>query len=143
LIPLAAAYRLAKFNISTDQKVNFKGIPTPITGLALASWVLLFDGIDYREVQSMAGWSMDKIFTHFYVMLYMPLISSYLMISDLDMLSFKFNKTDRLNPYRIGLLVLLAVLFVLNYRIALPVFYFVYIMVSQLAFYWANKNKNE
>jgi len=66
--------------------------------------------------------------------LYMPLLSSYLMVSDLDMLSFKFNKADQLNPYRIALLVILLALFVLNYRIALPVFYFVYIVVSQISF---------
>ncbi len=143
LIPLAAAYRLAKFNISTDQKVNFKGIPTPISGLALASWVLLFDGLNYAETQAMPGWNMDKIMTHFYVMLYMPLLASYLMVSDLDMLSFKFNKADQLNPYRIVLLVGLLVLFVLNYRIALPVFYIIYIVISQIAFSLVNKNSNE
>ncbi len=148
LIPLAAAYRLAKFNISTDQKVNFKGIPTPITGLALASWVLLFDGISaeglsYSQIQTNSDWGFYKVLTNFYVMLYMPLLSSYLMISDLDMLSFKFNKEDGLNVYRIGLLIVLLGLFVVNYRYALPIFYIIYIIISQVSFAIVNRKNNE
>ncbi len=148
LIPLAAAYRLAKFNISTDQKVNFKGIPTPITGLALASWVLLFDGISaeglsYSQIQTNSDWGFYKVLTNFYVMLYMPLLSSYLMISDLDMLSFKFNKEDGLNVYRIGLLIVLLGLFVVNYRYALQIFYIIYIIISQVSFAIVNRKNNE
>src|SRR5258705_594314 len=40
LIPCAAAWRLAKFNLDTEQQVYFKGVPTPAIGLVIASFPL-------------------------------------------------------------------------------------------------------
>src|SRR5688572_4130639 len=37
VIPCAAAWRLAKFNIDTEQEYGFKGMPTPAVGLLIAS----------------------------------------------------------------------------------------------------------
>ena len=37
----AAAYRLAKFNLDTEQQYGFKGIPTPAVGLLIASFPLI------------------------------------------------------------------------------------------------------
>jgi CDP-diacylglycerol--serine O-phosphatidyltransferase len=37
LIPCAAAYRLARFNIDDTQQYGFKGVPTPAAGLLIAS----------------------------------------------------------------------------------------------------------
>src|ERR1700744_753566 len=42
LIPCAAAYRLAKFNIDDSQQYGFKGVPTPAAGLLIASLPLIF-----------------------------------------------------------------------------------------------------
>ena len=41
LIPCAAAWRLAKFNIDTEQQYSFKGLPTPAAGLFVASLPLI------------------------------------------------------------------------------------------------------
>ena len=41
-IACAAAYRLAKFNIATDQHYGFKGVPTPAVGLLIASFPLIY-----------------------------------------------------------------------------------------------------
>src|SRR5207248_7896514 len=37
----AAAWRLAKFNISTNQTDSFRGVPTPAAGLLIASFPLI------------------------------------------------------------------------------------------------------
>jgi len=126
-IPLAAAYRLAIFNISTDQSTIFKGIPTPITGLTLASWAWV------NEANWSPTWSISGInfFQNFYVYLYMPIFAAYFMISDHPMLSMKFNKKDGHNTKRyvlILLMVLLTIGFFESYGIIL--FYLSYILVS-------------
>src|ERR1700744_4331345 len=41
LIPCAAAYRLARFNIDDTQQYGFKGVPTPAVGLLIASLPLI------------------------------------------------------------------------------------------------------
>src|ERR1043166_7258595 len=42
LIPAAAAFRLAKFNLDTEQQYSFKGVPTPAVGLLIASLPLIY-----------------------------------------------------------------------------------------------------
>jgi CDP-diacylglycerol--serine O-phosphatidyltransferase len=126
-IPLAAAYRLAVFNISEDQTTTFKGIPTPITGLALASWAWV------NESNWVPSWSITgvEIFQNFYVYLYMPILAAYFMISDHPMLSMKFNNTDGHNIKRfvlIGLMVFFTIGLFESYGIIL--FYFSYILIS-------------
>jgi CDP-diacylglycerol--serine O-phosphatidyltransferase len=56
LIPLAAGYRLAKFNIDTRQTTGFLGIPTPITGLVLGS----FAWMSYNLGNPGDVWFIDK-----------------------------------------------------------------------------------
>jgi CDP-diacylglycerol--serine O-phosphatidyltransferase len=132
LIPLAAAYRLAVFNVSENQKTNFMGIPTPLTGLVLGSWAMFNDVSGLAEFRF--GFIELEWLNHFYVWLYMPLIAGYMMVSDYPMLSLKFNKTDGLNLFRY-LVLAFAVVFLIvfgNYGFAL--FYFAYIAISFLGF---------
>src|ERR1700743_1411535 len=41
VLPCAAAYRLARFNIDESQQYGFKGVPTPAAGLLIASLPLI------------------------------------------------------------------------------------------------------
>jgi CDP-diacylglycerol--serine O-phosphatidyltransferase len=41
IIPCAGAYRLARFNIDTEQSYGFKGVPIPAAGLLVASFPLI------------------------------------------------------------------------------------------------------
>jgi CDP-diacylglycerol--serine O-phosphatidyltransferase len=55
LLPLAAAYRLARFNISNTSKVYFTGLATPAMGVFVATLCcgpvfLLSDGIKSEDV---------------------------------------------------------------------------------------------
>ena len=40
-IAMMSGYRLAKFNIDTEQSENFKGLPTPINAVIIASISLI------------------------------------------------------------------------------------------------------
>ena len=48
IIPCAAAYRLAKFNLDKEQQLGFKGVPTPAVGLLVASFPLIYWYGDYE-----------------------------------------------------------------------------------------------
>ncbi len=105
LIPLAAAYRLARFNISSGGSTYFTGVPTPLTGLALASFALIGKDIAQSATDLQpAMWPLvqfpESLFNHVYLWLYLPLTAGFFMISDYPMLSLKFNKTDGLDMWR-------------------------------------------
>src|SRR5450755_1092542 len=42
ILPCAAAYRLAVFNLDTTQSKSFKGVPVPAVGVMVASFPLIF-----------------------------------------------------------------------------------------------------
>jgi CDP-diacylglycerol--serine O-phosphatidyltransferase len=42
VLPCAAAWRLAKFNLDDSQAYGFRGVPTPAVGLMIASLPLIF-----------------------------------------------------------------------------------------------------
>ncbi len=42
IIPCAGAYRLARFNIDTNQSYAFRGVPIPAVGLLIASFPLIY-----------------------------------------------------------------------------------------------------
>jgi len=130
LIPLGAAYRLAVFNIDTRQSTGFLGVPTPITGLALASWSWMMYSIDH------SSWMLVDIrwiFSYFYVWLYVPLFASFMMISDYPMLALKFKKGDPLNVWKLAILFIGVLSIVVFGPAGIAVLYFVYIGVSFIA----------
>lgn len=96
---ICAAWRLAKFNISTDQTADFTGMPSPANGLFWASIALL----SWK-------WSVDDVSIHF-LFTVMPvfallILTSFLMVSSIKMFSFKFKpggfKTNRIAYVYIG-----------------------------------------
>ncbi len=105
LIPLASAYRLARFNVESSGSTYFTGIPTPLTGITLASFALIGSSIEinagFLGIESLPILSFPKmIFNHVYLWLYLPLVASFFMISDYPMLSLKFNSSDGVNTWR-------------------------------------------
>ena len=81
LIPLFAAYRLAKFNIDSRQSHSFLGLPTPANALI---WV---------GVALTPALPMDEL-TFIIVLIVVSLITDVLMVSELPMFSLKFNFKD-------------------------------------------------
>ena len=82
LIPLFAAYRLAKFNLDTRQSHSFLGLPVPSqalvwVGLALSQW----------SVDGGMWWTLVAVIT-------LSLILDLLMVSELPLFSLKFDFKD-------------------------------------------------
>lgn len=83
-IPVGAAWRLARFNISAPSVSGFTGVPTPITGIALASIILSLEEINGID----RGWLAD-LYSNFYFLAMAPVIAAFFMVSDLPMMAFK------------------------------------------------------
>jgi CDP-diacylglycerol--serine O-phosphatidyltransferase len=139
-IPLGAAYRLAKFNIDTRQSTGFLGVPTPITGLALASWSWIVYTLDQPTFSVL---DIREILTHYYFWLYVPLLASYMMISDFPMLALKFKGGDPLNVWKYALLGIGVISIVLFGAAGVAVFYFIYIIISFIANFAVQKQANK
>jgi CDP-diacylglycerol--serine O-phosphatidyltransferase len=89
VIPMAGAYRLARFNIDTEQTTYFKGVPIPMIGILTAAFPLV-----YWHATSPIELSMLKnpFFWYFYI-----IIVSLLMVMKVPMLALKgFSKKKKL-----------------------------------------------
>jgi CDP-diacylglycerol--serine O-phosphatidyltransferase len=75
LIPVFSAIRLAKFNIDTSQKTNFRGLPTPANGLFFAS--IPYTLSEYNII-------MPEAITTVIIVIF-----AYLLISPIRMFAFK------------------------------------------------------
>lgn len=81
LMPLFAAYRLAKFNLDTRQSHSFLGLPTPANALI---WVGL----------AFYNWWPEQNTGFALILVGISLITDILMVSELPMFSLKVNFKD-------------------------------------------------
>lgn len=93
LLPVFAAYRLAKFNIDSEQATYFKGLATP--AMTLFAIGLFF---------SLSGLSLKNAYFNTYIPLII-IVLCYLMISNIPLFSLKVNSLGwKDNWYRYVLL---------------------------------------
>lgn len=81
--PMAAAWRLARFNLDATNKNHFEGVPTPAAGLLIASLPLLMLYNPY-DVQ--------LILTNKWVLYFLCIIMPWLMVSKLPLMNLKFKQ---------------------------------------------------
>jgi CDP-diacylglycerol--serine O-phosphatidyltransferase len=123
LIPCAAAYRLARFNIDDAQQYGFKGVPTPAAGLLIASLPLISWYTNSRLVEAAL---LNK-----WVLYALILLIAYLMVSNLPLMAIKFKDSSVKGNLPKLLLVVLAVVSAIFLRwLAVPVVFVFYIIVS-------------
>lgn len=129
VLPCAAAWRLAKFNLDESQQHSFRGVPAPAAGLLVASLPLIYW---YSDNEMVTDLLLNKWFL--YAMIF---ILSYLMVSNLPLMSLKFKDYSLKNnlPKIILLVISVILIFILKW-LAVPAIFILYIAVS-LAF----KNK--
>jgi CDP-diacylglycerol---serine O-phosphatidyltransferase len=129
IVPCAAAFRLARFNIDDSQQYGFKGMPTPAVGLLVASFPLIYWNSENPEVV--------KLMLNKWVLYLLVVALSWLMVSRLPLMAMKFkNFSLQYNLPKILLVaVTIAAAFFLKW-LAVPVCFLFYIILS-LAF----KNK--
>jgi len=123
LIPCAAAYRLARFNISKDQEYSFIGVPVPAAGLLLASLPLIY----WNSANNLV----IGLLTNKWILYLVILIVSICMVSRMPIMALKFKDfTFRNNLPKIILLAAALIAAVALKWMAVPVIFLVYIVLS-------------
>ena len=123
ILACAAAYRLAKFNLATDQQYSFKGVPVPASGLLVASFPLI---LHFNKIAVINAIIINQWFLYATVF-----VLSYLMISNLDIISLKFKDYSvKNNIPKIVLLIIAILSAVFLHWAAIPVVFIFYILIS-------------
>lgn len=84
VVPCAGAYRLARFNIDTEQSYGFKGVPIPAVGIWIASFPLVY-------WFSKDAWVINLL-RNYWFWYAVIVVASYLMVSTLPMMALKFRQ---------------------------------------------------
>jgi CDP-diacylglycerol---serine O-phosphatidyltransferase len=123
----AAAWRLAKFNISTDQSNSFRGVPTPAAGLLIASFPLI---IWYEY------FGMQQLFINQWFLYGVILLVSYLMVSNLPLMALKFkdfayrNNAGRFILVGLSVVVIIVLALMKMIWLAWPIIFILYVVIS-------------
>jgi CDP-diacylglycerol--serine O-phosphatidyltransferase len=118
-----AAMRLARFNIQTEKSDDFIGLPVPAATLFIISiWII---------INTNSSVSLQNILLNKYVLVFINLLLSFLMISRVSMLSLKFTGIKlKDNMWRYALVAGIIVLFVLYKFQALYTIMLYYLLLS-------------
>ncbi len=135
LFTLAAAYRLARFNV-VHPEAHFSGLPVPAAALAVMSLPLAL----FFDEMHISRWLFNP-----WLLYAFTLLLSWLMISRLTLLNLKFVKGSKDNRPRKILLLLAALLWLGGFFflhiifLSIPVIVLIYILFSLTV----KKEKNE
>ena len=122
IVPAAAAWRLAKFNIDASQQFSFKGIPTPAAGITIASLPLI---IHYQQ------FNLQDLLFNKWLLYAIIVLFSYLMVSNIPLMSLKFKDVSLKNNLPKYILVVIAILAAILLKwVAIPVVFIAYVIVS-------------
>ncbi|MCU0321125.1 MAG: CDP-alcohol phosphatidyltransferase family protein [Chitinophagaceae bacterium] len=123
IIPCAGAYRLARFNIDTEQSFGFKGVPIPAAGLFIAAFPLVYW---YSNNNTIVDVLRNQWFWYAII-----LVISYLMVSTLPMLALKFKGVNikKLLPFIIIAIVAVVSAIFVGW-LAVPIGFLTYVLVS-------------
>lgn len=129
IVPLFTALRLAKFNIDERQTDSFIGLPSPASGLLLASLPLV------REQLYASQSLFYMVITNTYFYLGLAVTMSVLMVSELPLFGLKF-KSFKLkgNEIRFFFLTSTAVLLITLQFVAIPFIILSYLLLSLIVY---------
>ena len=123
--PCAGAYRLARFNIDTEQSYGFKGVPIPAVGLLVASFPLIYW---YANLEWVVNLFQNKWFWYAVIS-----IISYLMVSTLPMLALKFKQVSFKSFYPFIIIGVIAVVSAIFFGwLTVPLTFIAYVILSLL-----------
>lgn len=123
LITLASAYRLATFNISTNQSDSFIGLPTPANALLILSFPLI---MEYQDNDMM-----NNIILNPWFLIGITLISSYLLNAKIKLIALKFKTWSFKDNAARYLLIILAIILLIIFKFAgIPLIILLYILMS-------------
>jgi len=118
LIAVFSALRLAIFNIDETQRDSFRGVPTPANALFITALPLLTGPL-------------ANVLLMPWVLFAMVGISSYLLVSNIELFALKFKDfTWQNNKIRFTFLILSVLLLAVLHVMAIPVIILLYIALS-------------
>ncbi|RPD48883.1 CDP-alcohol phosphatidyltransferase family protein [Paracnuella aquatica] len=121
----AVAWRLAKFNIATNQSSSFRGVPSPAAGLLVASFPLII-WYEYFGIQT--------LFINRWFLYGIIAVLSYLLVSNHVLMAIKFTDFSfRNNLLKYILLAVSLVALVVLKWLAVPVIFVLYLVISGFA----------
>lgn len=125
LLPCAAAWRLARFNLDSSQAFSFKGLPVPAVGMFVASLPLIYWNVNEQWVLNLL---LNKWFLYG-----LTVLLSFLMVSNIPLMSLKFRdyslKTNL--PKYLLIVISIAAIFFLKWM-SVPVMVLAYVLLSLL-----------
>ncbi len=125
LLPCAAAWRLARFNLDTSQSLYFKGMPVPAAGIFVASLPLIYWNVNEDGIRN--------LLLNNWVLYCIILLLSWLMVSTLPLMALKFKDFSIKNNWPKFLLVAIAIIsFILLKWLAIPLTVMAYVILSLL-----------
>ncbi len=134
LIPLAAAFRLANFNIDERQTDSFIGLPTPAFSIFVISLPLI---LTYEESSFLASWIQNT-----YVLIGITLAGCYLMNANIPLFSLKFKSYGwKGNEFQYVFLVLSVLLLLVFRLVGVPLIIISYVLISIAQNRLAGENK--
>ena len=120
VIVVFSGYRLAKFNIDTEQTYNFKGLPTPINALLFCAIPFL---LDHKLLADYV--SNPKI------LVAIAMLQSYLLVTDRPFLALKFKDYSFKNNWNKYILLVFGVLALFAFQFAgILLIYGFYVVLS-------------
>jgi CDP-diacylglycerol---serine O-phosphatidyltransferase len=123
LVTLAAAYRLAKFNIDERQTSSFIGLPTPAASLVVLSLPLI---LAYSSLEFAINLIENKWF-----LIGLTFLLSILMNAEIPLFSLKFkNYSWKNNKVKYVFIMLTALLCVLFQFVAIPMVILLYVLMA-------------
>lgn len=123
LLTLAAAYRLANFNIDERQTSSFIGLPTPAMTLFILSLPVI---LTYSDTVFINNLIVNK-----YVLIAITLLFSVLMNAEIPLFSLKFKNFSLKNNAVEIFFILLSIIFIITLKIiAIPIIILSYILIS-------------
>ncbi|MFN4083445.1 MAG: CDP-diacylglycerol--serine O-phosphatidyltransferase [Bacteroidia bacterium] len=132
LIPVFSALRLAKFNIDSRQSFGFYGLPTPANALFIIAIPFV--------MQYGPAWAGDMFTSNAFLIIF-PLISSYLLVSEIPMFALKFkNFSLGSNKIRFGFIALCVLMLSLFKFLGVSLCITLYVLLSIIL---KLTNKNE
>jgi CDP-diacylglycerol--serine O-phosphatidyltransferase len=123
LIPLFSAYRLAKFNIDSNQSDTFIGLPTPANALFFISIPI---ATHFNSESILLEFLSQKI-----VLIVFVIGLCWLMVSNISFLALKFKTFNwKGNEYRFVLIGISIILLLLFHFVAVPIIILLYSVLS-------------
>ncbi len=125
ILPCAAAWRLARFNLDLSQSYGFKGMPVPAVGMFVASLPLIYWNVNIDFIQNLL---VNKWFLYGVIFLF-----SWLMVSTLPLMALKFKDYTLKNNMPKYLLVAISIVAIIILKwLAIPAIVLGYVIISLL-----------